>query len=230
MPIKANENIIAAREKVYKLQQLLVTLDINANIETFERRSALQDGIIHLLLSKDGDLDALSNAGKEPFDDELKQLWLATVRPQLVESSERTDGWNDQCWSYKRTQRAVNMEWIKVAKFRRMRMSFFWLLLCLALFYTTLERFGFDNTNARLLHDGLVARFMGKPYDYSEQPNKRFMDSDTRQDFYNFFRGAFLPGLYEPGHFWARDTVSLPSQPGFVVPSNGHVPCVRHLN
>ena len=80
-----------------------------------------------------------------------------------------------------------------------MRMSF-WLLLCLALFYTTLERFGFDNTNARLLHDGLVARFMGKlKIIQSNQINGLWIQIQAR--LYNFFRGGILPGLYEPGHF-----------------------------
>ena len=139
---------------------LISSLDINVNIETFERKSALQDGIIHLLLSKDADLDALSNAGKEPFDDELKVLWLAKVRSQLLESSDRSDGWNDQCWRYKRTQKAVQMEWENVAKGQSMIKSLMWLMLCLALFLATFERFGFSNTNARLLHDGLVARFI----------------------------------------------------------------------
>ena len=120
--------------KSHKLQSLISSLDINVNIETFERKSALQDGIIHLLLSKDADLDALSNAGKEPFDDELKVLWLAKVRSQLLESSDRSDGWNDQCWRYKRTQKAVQMEWENVAKGQSMIKSLMWLMLCLALF------------------------------------------------------------------------------------------------
>ena len=230
VPVKVNKKIVAAREKVYKLQSLISSLDINVNIETFERKSALQDGIIHLLLSKDADLDALSNAGKEPFDDELKVLWLAKVRSQLLESSDRSDGWNDQCWRYKRTQKAVHMEWENVAKGQSMIKSLMWLMLCLALFLATFERFGFSNTNARLLHDGLVARFLGKPYDFSEQPNKRYMDTDTRQDFYNFFHGAFIPGLFDSDRFWSRDKASsTTSDEGVTVPSNGHIPCVRHL-
>ena len=199
---------------------------LSATAEAVRRRRTVQNDVIHYLLANNADLEATSNSGVEPFDDNSKKEWLEKVRPKLIESAERPQGWKDHIWGYARTQKAVELKWNEVAKWLRVRQFIMWLVLYVLFFLSTTVRLGLNDQTSHLLHHAVVARYLGKPYDFSEQPNKRFLDTDTRQDFYNFMRIAVIEGIYDSGSFYERQVqAGSPLQP---YNTGDYLPVVRH--
>ena len=76
-----------------------VSESLSATGEAVRRRRTVQNDVIHYLLANNADLEATSNSGVEPFDDTSKEEWLEKVRPKLIESAERPQGWKDQIWA-----------------------------------------------------------------------------------------------------------------------------------
>ena len=102
-----------------------------------------------------------------------------------------------------------------------------WLVLFVLFFLSTIVRLGLNDQTSHLLHHAVVARFLGKPYDFSEQPNKRFLDADTRQDFYKFMRFAVIEGIFDKGLFYERQVqAESPSEP---YNTGEYLPVVRHI-
>ena len=195
-----------------------------ATHDEIERAIWVQDSIIQVLLERGADLMDADNSQIVPFQHDDMRQWMHRQWDQLVVSSENAAGWGDDVWSDVRTLLSVNWLWYVVSRQSSMIKFLSWVSFAVLFVLSGLGQIDLLDQEAHGMHEAVVGRFAGKPFDFSEQPNKRWLDADTRQDFWNFMKNAVIPGIFDSEGFYfegskAEDPIPASATCAFVLRS-----------
>ena len=191
-----------------------------ANSNTFESESwvSLIGRIMEELISAGADLENLTdNMGNPAFTETAAVTWFKDKYTQLSESSELISGQDNELWSDVRTQLSVAHMWKDKTRTVAIIDAFIWAVHIVLLVLAVINAFAMDDEAGYRAQLGIATRINGKPYDFTEQPNKRYADTDNRQDVWNFMGADGLLGnVFDLNGFYTRpenktgDAVHLP--------------------
>ena len=183
--------------------------EFNSNFQTVAQVSShiqITEEIINLCIESGADLNTKTDyQGLVAFDKNESKDWLNKVENELVSSSYLPSGNQDNIWKDKRTQISVEREWKNNSEHYAIIQIIVWLLFILLLLLVTMNHCALNDSVSYIVRTAIKARINGKPYDFSEQPNKRFLDTDTRQDVFNYLgKDGCIGNLYDTDGFFYR--------------------------
>ena len=188
--------------------------------------------IINECIQAGADLDSKEDYhGFVAFDVEESDDWFEQVEEQLIASSSLPSGIQDEIWKDKRTQIAVERKWREHTRQHAVIQMIVWVLFIGVLLIVSINHCALDSSTSYVVRTAIRARINGKPYDFSEQPNKRYLDTDTRQDVYNYLgEDGCVGNLYDKENFYVRNANGIAHKHPVHVDSMGENPfTVRHL-
>jgi glutaredoxin len=164
----------------HRMNQNLLEMRHIKNVGQIRAKIKNVEDIINVCIDAGCNLDEKKDyQGNLPFDDDEIENWLDNVQDDLLSSSELPTGVNDEIWKDSRTQISVERKWSQRTRKQAMIQLAIWIVFLICALLSAQNHCALDNSVAFIVRQSIQARINGKPYDFSEQPNKRYLDSGT---------------------------------------------------